>query len=678
MRRPEKVCPMRTLPRAAHAAFVLALTTLAHAEINPKNFDPEIRPQDDFYRYANGAWLKNNPVPAEESRWGGFSVLQEDNQKNLHTILERAAAGKIPSPIEKLVGDFYASGMDEAAIEAAGTRPLAPEFARIAAIKTPDDIMASLARFHRMGVRAGFGFYSGADAKNSNLEIAQLRQGGLSLPDRDYYLHDDEKSKTIRTAYVAHVTKMFGLLGDSPAVAEAAANAVLTLETKLATASLKRVLLRNPYASYHKMPVTDLAKTTGELDWAAFFKAVDAPTFTEINLAHPDFYKAFATELNATPVGDWQYYLRWHLLRAAAPHLSSAFVNENFAFYSTTLNGVKVLKPRWKRIVAQTDSSLGEALGQLYVAEYFPPEAKARVLKLVADLRAVFRARLETLDWMDETTRTRALAKLDAFTVKMGYPDKWKDYSAVVIDRGPYVLNVFRAAEFEARRNLQKIGKAVDKTEWGMTPPTVNAYFSPSVNGIAFPAGILQPPFFDPKADDAVNYGGIGTVIGHEITHGFDDQGRQYDAQGNLTDWWTPESAAKFKQRAAIVVKQFAGYSALPGLNVNGELTLGENIADLGGVKVAYAALQRALADQVRTPIDGFTPEQRFFLSWATIWRNNIRPENLRVRVMTDTHSPGEFRANGPLTNLDEFAAAFGVPEGAAMRRTPAERVTIW
>jgi len=669
---------MRTLPRAAHAAFVLALTTLAHAEINPKNFDPEIRPQDDFYRYANGAWLKNNPVPAEESRWGGFSVLQEDNQKNLHTILQRAAAAKTPSAIEKLVGDFYASGMDEAAIEAAGTRPLAPEFARIAAIKNPDDIMASLARFHRMGVRAGFGFYSGADAKNSNLEIAQLRQGGLSLPDRDYYLNDDEKSKNIRAAFRAHVSKMFILLGDTPAVAESDADAVIALETKFAAASLKRVLLRNPYASYHKMPVTDLAKTTGALDWAAYFKAVETPAFTEINLAHPDFYKVFAAELAATSIADWQTYLRWHLVRAAAPHLGAAFVNENFAFFGTTLNGTTALKARWKRIVAQTDNSLGEALGQLYVAEYFPPEAKARVLKLVADLRAVLRARLETLEWMDAPTRTRALAKLDAFTVKIGYPDTWKDYSTVKIDRGSHVLNVFRAAEFETRRNFRKIGQPVDKTEWGMTPPTVNAYYSPSANGIAFPAGILQPPFFDPKADDAVNYGGIGTVIGHEMTHGFDDQGRQFDAQGNLTDWWTPESAARFKERAAVVVKQFAGYAPLPGLNLNGELTLGENIADLGGVKIAYAALQKALADQPRTPIDGFTPEQRFFLSWATIWRNNIRPENLRMRVMTDPHSPGEFRANGPLTNLDEFAAAFGVPEGAAMRRARAERVNIW
>lgn len=669
---------MRTTTRAAQAAFVLALTAFAHAEVNPKNFDPEIRPQDDFYRYANGTWLKHNPVPAEESRWGGFSILQEENQKNLHTILTRAAAAQTPSALEKLVGDFYASGMDEAAIEAAGTRPLAPEFAAIAAIKTPDDIMATLARFHRLGVRAGFGFYSGPDAKNSNLEIAQLRQGGLSLPDRDYYLNDDEKSKTLRAAYRAHLTKMLGLLGDALPVAERGAEAVIALETKFAAASLKRVLLRNPYASYHKMPVSDLAKTTGTLDWAAYFKALETPPFTEINLAHPDFYQAFAAELTATSIADWQTYLRWQLLRAAAPHLGAAFVNENFAFFGTTLNGTTALKARWKRIVAQTDNSLGDALGQLYVAEYFPPEAKARVLKLVADLRAVLRARLATLEWMDAPTRTRALAKLDAFTVKMGYPDTWKDYSSVKIDRGPHVLNVFRAAEFETRRNYRKIGQPVDKTEWGMTPPTVNAYYSPSANGIAFPAGILQPPFFDPKADDAVNYGGIGTVIGHEMTHGFDDQGRQFDAQGNLTDWWTPESAARFKERAAVVVKQFAGYAPLPGLNLNGELTLGENIADLGGVKIAYAALQKALADQPRTPIDGFTPEQRFFLSWATIWRNNIRPENLRMRVMTDPHSPGEFRANGPLTNLDEFAAAFGVPEGAAMRRARAERVNIW
>ena len=668
--------------RKSSLAILAALSVFAlgvRGEIDPKNFDPEVRPRDDFYRYANGAWLKNHPVPASESRWASFTILQEDNQKNLRAILERAAALKTPSAIEKQVGDFYASGMDEAGIDAAGATPLAPELARITALKTPAEILGEIAHLHLLGVNAGFNFDSGADAKDSNTVIAVLSQGGLGLPDRDYYLNDDEKSKTIRERYLAHVAKMLVLLGETPATADAGAKAVMKLETALADASLKRVLLRNPYASYHKMPVADLAKFTGDFDWPAYFRAVGAPAFTEINLAHPDFYKALVVQFAATPVADWQAYLRWHLIRAAAPYLAAPFVNENFAFYGTVLTGASELKPRWKRIVAETDGALGEALGQLYVAEYFPPEAKARVLKLVADLRAVFRERLKTLEWMDEPTRAKALAKLDAFTVKMGYPDTWKDYSSVLIERGgPYVLNVFRAKSFEVRRELAKIGHPVDKTEWHMTPPTVNAYYSASVNGIAFPAGILQPPFFDAKADDAVNYGGIGTVIGHEITHGFDDRGRQYDAQGNLTDWWTPESAARFKERSTAVVKQFSGYAPLPGLPLNGELTQGENIADLGGVKIAYAALQKALADQARRPIDGFTPEQRFFLSVATIWRNNTREESVRLRVATDPHSPGEFRANGPLSNLDEFAKAFDVPEGAPMRRPAAERVNIW
>ncbi len=663
----------------AALAALSVFTVVVRAEIDPKNFDPEIKPQDDFYRYTNGAWLRNNPVPASESRWAAFTILLEDNQKNLRKILDRASTATSPTAIEKQVGDFYASGMDEAGIDAAGATPLAPELARIAASKTSADILAGIARLHLMGVSAGFNFDSSPDAKDSNSVIAILSQGGLGLPDRDYYLNDDDKSKTIRERYVAHVAKMLGLLGDAPAAADAGAQAVMKLETALAEASLKRVLLRNPYASYHKMPAADLAKFTGDLDWPAYFRAVGAPVFTELNLAHPDFYKTFAAQLAATPVADWQTYLRWHLVRAAAPYLATTFVNENFAFYGTVLTGASELKPRWKRIVTETDSSLGEALGQLYVAEYFPPAAKARVLKLVADLRAVFRERLKTLEWMDEPTRTKALAKLDAFTVKMGYPDAWKDYSSVVIERGgPYVLNVFRARSFEVRKELAKIGHPVDKTEWHMTPPTVNAYYSPPVNGIAFPAGILQPPFFDAKADDAVNYGAIGTVIGHEMTHGFDDRGRQYDAQGNLTDWWTPESVARFKERAAAVVKQFASYEPLPGLHVNGELTQGENIADLGGVKIAYAALQKALEGQPRAPIGGFTPEQRFFLSVATIWRNNTRPESIRLRVTTDPHSPGEFRANGPLSNLDEFAKAFGVPDGAPMRRPAAERVNIW
>jgi len=669
---------MRKLTLAAAAALILVLGT-ARAEVNLQAIDPAVKPQDDFFRYANGTWLKTATIPADQSRWGSFTELSERNQANLHAICERVANLKTGgTPIEQMVGDFYASGMDEAAINAAGLQPLQADLDLIAATKTPADVMGVIAHLKQQGSSVGFGFSSGPDAKDSNIEIAQLRQGGLGLPDRDYYFNDDEKSQKLRQQYVAHVAKMLQLSGESNEAAQVGAQSVLRLETLLAQASLQQIKLRNPYASYHKIPVTGLAKYTGDLDWHGFFAALGTPAFTEINLAHPDFYQGFATQLKQTPISDWQAYLRWNLVHDAAPYLSEPFVKENFSFYGTALTGVKEMKPRWKRVVAVTDADIGEALGQLYVAEYFPPEAKARVLKLVADLRAALRDRLQQLEWMDEATRAKAVAKLDAYSVKMGYPDKWKDYSSVKITRGSYLANVHAADAYEVRRNYNKIGKPVDKTEWFMTPPTVNAYYSPQFNGITFPAGILQPPFFDAKADDAVNYGGIGVVIGHEMTHGFDDRGRQYDAQGNLTDWWTPASAEKFKVRAAGIVKQFTGYTVLDGVHLKGELTQGENIADLGGLRISYAALQKALTGKPHTPIDGFTPEQRFFLSHASVWRDLMRPEEQRRRVNIDPHSPGMWRVNGPLSNLDEFYQAFNVPEGAPMRRSAADRVLIW
>jgi len=669
---------MRKLTLAAAAALTLALG-LARAEVNLPNIDPAVKPQDDFYRYANGNWQKAILIPADQSRWGSFDMLRERNEGNLRAICERVAALQTgATPIEKMVGDFYASGMDEAAVNAAGIKPLQSELDRIAAIKTPADVLSAIAHLKLEGSSVGFGFFAGPDAKDSNTNIAQLFQGGLGLPDRDYYFNDDEKSQKLRQQYVAHVAKMLVLIGDSPEAAQAGAQSVMRLETLLAQASLARVKLRNPYASYHKIPVADLAKTTGALDWGGFFAALGTPTFTGINLAHPDFFKGFAAQLAATPVADWQAYLRWNLVHDCAPFLSEPLVKENFSFYGTILTGVKEMKPRWKRVVGVTDAEIGEALGQLYVAAYFPPEAKARVLQLVADLRAALRARLQTLEWMDDATRAKAVAKLDAYSVKMGYPDKWKDYSSVKIDRGSYLANIRQAEAFEVRRNFNKIGQPVDKTEWRMTPPTVNAYYSASDNGIVFPAGILQPPFFDPKTDDAANFGGIGVVIGHEMTHGFDDRGRQYDAAGNLTDWWTPASAEKFKARAAGVVQQFSGYTVLDGVHLKGELTQGENIADLGGLKVSYAALQLALAGKPHDPLDGFTPEQRFFLSHASVWRDTMRPEEQRRRVNVDPHSPGYWRVNGPLSNLDEFFQAFNVPEGAPMRRPAAQRVTIW
>jgi len=660
------------------AIAVVAFTSGAGASVDPSTFDLSVKPQDNFFEFANGTWIKNNPIPAEYSRWGSFNILSDQNTEALGKICQAAAKGVSGSPVEQMVGNFYASGMDEEAVNAAGAKPIQPELDRIAALKTPGDVFTEIGRLHSMGIAAGFGFSSAADAKDSDMELAQLDQGGLGLPNRDYYINDDEKSKKLRDEYVKHVSKMLQLLGDAPEAADAGAQSVLKLETTLAVNSLSPEVLRNPYARYHKMPVTELANYTAELDWPGFFKTVGAPGFEQVNLAQPEFFKAFSAQVVSVPVADWQVYLRWHLVHELAPYMSEAFDKENFHFFKEILSGTTKELPRWKRVSSEIDSDVGEALGQLYVAQYFPPEAKVRILKLVGDLRAALREDLTTLAWMDEPTRKKAVTKLDALTVKMGYPDKWRDYSALVIDRGPYVLNVMRANEFEARRILTKIGKPVDRAEWHMTPPTVNAYYSPAKNEIVFPAGILQPPFFDPKADDASNYGGIGTVIGHEMTHGFDDRGRQYDLHGNLADWWSTESANNFKQRAAGIVKQFSGYTVLDGVHLIGERTQGENIADLGGVKIAYAALERDLEGKPRDKIDGFTPEQRFFLSYASLQRGSIRPEELRARVKTDPHSPSEFRINGPLSNLDEFAAAFDVPEGAPMRRPAADRVTIW
>jgi len=661
------------------AAAALLLGGAASAALDTKNFDLAVKPQDDFYSYVNGTWLKKNPVPPAFSRWGAFDELRDLSVVNLHTICERIAAkGEASTPIEKMVGDFYASGMDEAAVNAAGAKPLQPELDRIAALKTPADVVAELAHLHVIGAGGGFRFGGSPDRKNSSQVIAVLAQGGLGLPERGYYFNDDEKSQKIRQQYVAHIARMLTLLGAAPEAAQADATAVMALETKLAVGSLARVKLRNPYASYHKMKLAEAEAKTPAIDFKAYFAAVGAPAFDEINLAHPDFFKGFETALTTVPIADWQAYLRWHLVRSTAPYLSDPFVQEDFAFNGRILSGTTDIKPRWKRVVTVVDSSIGEALGQLYVAEYFPPESKARMLKLVNDLRASLHDRILALEWMDDATKAKAIEKLEAFTVKIGYPDKWEDYSKVAISRGSYLGNVLAARAHERAKDLAKIGGPVDRAEWGMTPPTVNAYYNASNNEIVFPAAILQPPFFDPKADDAVNYGGIGVVIGHEMTHGFDDSGRRSDAHGNLNDWWTKDSSEKFNARAAGIVKQFGGYTVLDGLHVNGELTQGENIADLGGLRVAYGALQKALEGKSRGKLDGFTPEQRFFLSYATVWRVNYRPEALRLQVQTDPHSPGNLRANGPLGNLDEFAKAFNVPEGAPMRRPAAERVTIW
>ncbi len=668
---------------------VQALVCLGHAYagIDLQGFDRSVRPQDDFYLYVNGSWLKSAVIPPDMARYASFNILQEENWARLHELCDESTArAAASSGAEKIVADFYASGMDQAAIEAAGVKPLQGEFDRIAAIASVADLARELGHLQMLGVNAGFSFGSSPDDKDSTKEIAQIGQGGLGLAvtdagrdaNRDAYFNTDEKSVALRRAYVAHIARMFELLGDQPEIARAAADRVMKLETELARVSLSRVELRDPQANYHKIRFAQLPAYSGDFDWKAFLGETNAPEFAELNLAHPAFVKGVAAQLHTTPLDDWKLYLRWHLVRRAAPFLSDRFAAEHFRFFGTEMTGVTEQEPRWKRVVMTLDGSVGEALGQLYVARYFPPAAKARALELVANVRAALRERLQTLEWMDAPTRAKAVAKLDAFTVNIGYPDRWRDYSSAQISRDSYVLNVFRAAEFESRRTLAKIGGPVDKTEWYMSPPTVNAYYSTSLNGITFPAGILQPPFFDAKADDALNYGGIGVVIGHEMTHGFDDSGRQYDAQGNLNDWWTPESAARFKERAAAIVKQFSDYIAIDDVHLNGELTQGENIADLGGVRVAYAALEKALAGKPREKIDGFTPEQRFFISHATVWRDKMRPAEALRRARVDPHSPGRWRVDGPLSNLGEFAKAWDVPEGAPMRRPASERVNIW
>src|SRR5881227_2575273 len=652
--------------------------------LDPNNMDTSVKPGDDFFSYANGAWIKRTEIPPEYSRWGAFNELIERNNDSLHTIAAKTSQTPVDpklAPETQKVGDYYASGMDDKAIEAARTQPLAEELDRIEAIKDQQDVLKEIAHLHSIGINAFFNFGAGPDAKDSTHDIAQAVQGGLGMPDRDYYTKQDADMRQKREKYVAHVTKMLTLLGEPADKAAEDAKKIMALETKLAEASRTRVQLRDPIKNYNKMDVRQLQDVTPDWNWSDYFKTIDLVESGDVDVHQPEFFKAANDLFRSTSLDDWKAYLRWHLINATAPDLSKNFVDEDFNFKERTLRGTQQIKPRWKRVILSEDDEIGEALGKLYVAFYFPPEAKARALELVNNLKEALADRIKTLEWMDEPTKQEALKKLAAMQVKIGYPNKWLDYSLLQIDRGPYVLNEIRASQFETARELNKIGKPVDPTEWGMTPPTVNAYYQPNRNEIVFPAGILQPPFFYANADDAINYGGIGAVIGHEMTHGFDDQGRQFDAVGNLRDWWSPESAAKFKERSKAVVNQYNEYEPLPGLHVNGELTQGENIADLGGVKLAYAALQKALdnhPEERDKKIDGLTPEQRFFLSFATIWKSKQRDEDLKLRINTDPHSPARYRVDGPLSDIPEFAKAFNLPENCLMVRPPDKRVNIW
>jgi len=634
------------------------------------NLDKTCKPCDDFYQFAMGGWMKNNPIPPEYPSWGSFTVLRDKNLAAMRSILDTSTkASPAPGSNEQKIGDFYTSCMDTSAIDAAQLKPLLPELAQIDAIQNAKDLQVAIARAHRMDINSAFEFGSRPDFKNSSSMLAEADQGGLGLPDRDYYLRDDDRSKTLREGYVQHMAKIFELSGDAPDKAAAEAKTVMTLETALAKESRTRVERRDPEKNYNKMTLAQMSALTPDWSWPEYFKNVGAPAVTEANIGQPDFFKELNHQLTATSIPDWKVYLRWHLLHSAAPALSEDFVQENFNFYDKQLAGSKEITPRWKRCVRQTDRSLGEALGEVYVRTYFTPEAKAHAKEMVNNLIAALRADIPTLTWMGPETKKQALAKLEAFTVKIGYPDKWRDYTAFAVDRHSYLANVQRGAAFEQARDLSKIGKPVDRSEWGMSPPTVNAYYSPTFNEIVFPAGILQPPFYDPKADDAVNYGGMGAVIGHEISHGFDDSGSKFDGAGNLREWWTPEDRKNFNEHADCVVKQFDGYEVEPGLHQNGKLVLGESIGDLGGIAIAYAAYEKSIEGKRPKDIDGFTPEERFFLGWAQVWGANDRPEYARLLANTDGHPLPRFRGKGPLSNMAEFAKAFGCKKGDAMVR---------
>ena len=648
--------------------------------LDPANLDTTCAACTDFYTFANGGWIRRVKIPGELPAWGGFYELQESNFDALRGVLtEAAAAAKTTSdPSLRKLGTFYASCMDSTLTEREGAKPLAPTLGMIAGVHDRRSLGAAIAELDNIGIKAGFDFHPTQDAKHSARVIAEAYQGGLGLPDRDYYTKTDSASLALLAAYEDHIGRMFRLLGDDSATAAGGAAAVLSIESALARASMTLAEQRDPKAIYHLARAADLRAMTPAFDWDGFFRRTGLRTPAEINVAQPKFVATFDSLVAHAPLADWKSYLRWQLLTARAFALSSPFVTENFRFRFTVLRGVHEMRPRWKRCLLATDGSMGEILGRAYVKKYFTPEAKARALEMVNNIQAEFRSRLTRLTWMTDATKAKAYAKLDAITKKIGYPDQWRDYSALRIEPGSFARNLDRAQGFEEHRQLAKIGKPVDRAEWFMSPPTVNAYYQPKLNEIVFPAGILQPPFFDPRADDAVNYGGMGAVIGHELTHGFDDEGRQYDANGNLSGWWSKADADAFNERAQVVRRQFDGYVAIDTIHVNGQATLGEDIADLGGLTIAYGAYIRSLKGTEPPPIDSLSGPQRFFLGWAQIWRSDQRPEYARLLATVDVHAPDKLRVNGPLANMPEFRKAFGCKAGDPMVRPDSVRAEIW
>lgn len=632
--------------------------------------DRSINPCADFYQYACGGWLKNNPIPADESSWGRFDELFQRNQEILRGILEDSASHQERTAIDQKIGGFYQSCMNENLVEQRGVSPLKAELDRISSVANRADLVDEVARLHARQVPAFFSFYSSPDPKDARMTLAGIDQGGLGLPEKDYYLRTDQRSEEIRKKYVAHVAKMFVLAGTPAGEAAKKASAVMTIETSLAKASMDVTARRDPQSLVHEMPTTDLKQFGTQFDFNQYFTRIQSPGFTKLNVSVPDFIKGLDELLAKEEMSAVQHYLAWHYIHASARLLSKALVDENFDFYGRTLTGAEQQKPRWKRCVSATDDELGEALGRKFVEQTFGAQGKERTLKMVGEIEREMGRDIDSLTWMSPETKKEAQVKLRAVTNKIGYPDKWRDYSSVKITADDYFNNWYRANEFENKRQLDKIGQPVDRTEWAMTPPTVNAYYDPTQNNINFPAGILQPPFYSNKAGDAVNYGAVGHIIGHELTHAFDDEGRQFDADGNLKNWWQKNDEIEFKKLADCFVNEYGGFSPLSGVELNGRLTLGENTADNGGVRLAYLALLDDLADQkkpVEGEVDGYTEAQRFFLAFAQVWCENQRPEATRLLAQTDPHSPSKFRVDGVVPNLPEFSAAFGCKAPDAM-----------
>ena len=644
------------------------------------NLDQTINPRNDFYQYACGGWMKANPLTDEYSSFGSFDQLAENNRTQIKGLIEELAKQQSqPGSITQKIGDLYNIAMDSAKLNADGVAPIKEYLDKLAAIKDRNGLSQEIATMHRDGFGPFFGLYVGADDMNSSMNMAQLYQGGLSLGEREYYLDGDDHTKEIRTKFEEHVDKMFQLAGFTAEEAQKAAKNVMTVETRLAEASKSAVELRDPYANYNKITVAQLKKEVPSIDWDAYFTTIGLKDLQDVNVGQMDEIKTVADLLKKEDLDVLKAYLQWNVINTASSYLSDNFVAQNFDFYGRTLSGTKEMQPRWKRAVSAVNGVLGEAVGQMYTEKYFPAAAKERMIKLVGNLQKALGERIQGLEWMSEETKAKALEKLAAFHVKVGYPDKWRDYSNLEIKNDSYWANIIRSNHFDHDKMIAKAGKPVDKDEWLMTPQTVNAYYNPTTNEICFPAAILQYPFFDMNADDACNYGAIGVVIGHEMTHGFDDQGRQYDKDGNLKDWWTPEDAKNFKERAQVLVDYFGNIEVLPGLKANGELTLGENIADHGGLQVSFLALQKAMAENpLGKDEHGFTPEQRFFLSYANVWADNTRDEQIRLQTKSDPHSLGRWRVNAALPHISMWYDAFGVKEGDALYLPVEKRASIW